>query len=494
MGFGEVAMDMSPEPILAAVDGYRGSILDLDNALLVGPAEFAAAWQTLARRMREAGLRAGDRILVAVGNGPLFVAAWAAILAQGGSPLLVHAETPPAELKRIASRFHVRFVCSDVAEEAELQAVAIGMQTLTCSAWARLMWTDLGDLDIPAGGSYLYLPSVPLHPTSGTTCQPRLAVRPAECAVAEVRHYVATIGIDAHDTLLAVAPMSHAYGYGWYVVAPMVTGARLVTMRRFDAKLVFQACKDEGITILPAVAAMLDTLMFGAGDRLYDSNRRVFTGGAPLSKRTATNFERLSGTRVRPLYGATEAGGIAVARGDDPMAIGGCVGRPFDGVSVAIRPAADLADLAEGHGLVHVRSASVMAGYLNDERLDTSALADGWFNTGDLGRIDLEGRLHLRGRHAEVINVSGMKVLPGEVEEVIAALPGVVEVKVYRHATRLGSQHVRAAVVVENGRSVEQIKAHCEKHLVYFKRPARIILMESLPRSSRGKILMDQLP
>ena len=178
----------------------------------------------------------------------------------------------------------------------------------------------------------------------------------------------------------------------------------------------------------------------------------------------------------------------------DPAAVGGCVGRPFDGVSVEIRPPDDPSDLVPGIGLVHVRSPSVMAGYLIDEKLDTSALPGGWFNTGDLGYLDERGALHLRGRQAEVINVSGMKVLPSEVEEVIAALPGVAEVKVYAGTTRHGSHYVKAAVVADNGIDVPQIKVHCEKHLVYFKRPGRIILMDALPRSSRGKIVREQLP
>ncbi|HBO46027.1 MAG TPA: hypothetical protein DD670_19315, partial [Planctomycetaceae bacterium] len=220
--------------------------------------------------------------------------------------------------------------------------------------------------------------------------------------------------------------------------------------------------------------------------------------GAPLTSRTATNFERISGARARPLYGTTEAGAIAVTRPGDAAAPGGCVGRPFDGVEVQIRRAddsdADTREFGPGVDLVHVRSNSVMVGYLNNETLDASCLPEGWFNTGDLGWIDADGALHLRGRRAEVINVSGMKVLPSEVEEVIGWLPGVVEVKVYSGQTRQGLHYVKAAVVAEEGIDVARIKAHCQEQLVYFKRPGRIILLDALPRSSRGKILRDQLP
>lgn len=494
MSFGQSTMELSPDRILAAIEDYRGSITDLDRGLVIGPRQFAAGWQSLTRQMGAAGLHAGDRVILAVGNGPQYLATWAAILMHGGAPLLLHADTPPSELKRTAERFHARFVVTDGPRESELQGVTTSVRTLDCDGWSELLWAEFEPRSTFGDRTLLHLPGVPLHPTSGTTAQPRVAIRPAASAIAEAEHYVQSIGVEASDRILAMAPMSHAYGHGWYVVTPIVTGASVLSMRRFHAALVFQAYQEHAITLVPAVAAMLAALMFGAGDRLYAPERRIITGGAPLPDRTAMNFERISGTRIRPLYGTTEAGGIAVARLHDPRATHGRIGLPFDGVEVEIRPAADAADLGEGCGLVHVRSSSVMLGYLSNETVDTSMLVDGWFNTGDLGWLDGEGAVHLSGRHAEVINVSGMKVLPSEVEEVIAALPGVAEVKVYSGQTRHGSHHVKAAVVVENGLDVAQIKAHCEQHLVYYKRPARILLLDALPRSPGGKILKDQLP
>ncbi len=490
----EVSTNLSPDPMLSAVEDYRGTIVDLDRDLVVRPAMLASARKRLAREMADAGLHPGDRVVLAVGNGPQFIAAWAAVLMRGGSPLLVHADTPASELRRIAERFHARLVASDGAAEAELRAATTSLETLSADSWSRLMWGDFGEAAETTDQTLLHLPGVPLHPTSGTTAQPRVAVRPVVTAIAEAEHYVRTIGVDRSDRLLSMAPMSHAFGHGWYVITPMVTGADVLTMRRFNPALVFRAYQEHSITMVPAVAAMLAVLMFGAGDRLYGTHRRVITGGAPLPDRTALNFERISGTRVRPLYGTTEAGGIAVARADDPRATRGRVGQPFEGVSVEIRPPADAASLGDGRGLVHVRSASVMIGYLNDETIDTSMLPDGWFNTGDLGWVDDDGALHLCGRQAEVINVSGMKVLPSEVEEVISSMAGVAEVKVYSGKTRHGSHHIKAAVVVDEGIDVAAIKTHCEKHLVYYKRPSRITIMDALPRSSGGKIVYDQLP
>ncbi len=489
-----VAPHWSADAVLDCVEDYQGLIVDLDNSQVVPAHMFADARYTLAQKIRELGLKPGERVVLALGNSPLFIVAWSAILMKGGCPILVHWQTPSAEIRRIADQFHARFVANDSQTVESLEAVGAAVRPLDCGWRLSLLWGDFGDATQPRDGRFLSLPGIPLHPTSGTTGEPKTAIRPAATAVAEAVHYRETIGIDHHDRILALAPMSHAYGHGWYVIAPMVTGADILTLRKFSAKKVFDACRECGITILPAVGAILDTLLFGAGEEFHDPTRRVFTGGAPVSQQTAANFLKIAGSRPRPLFGTTEAGGIAVARPDDPSAARGCVGRPFQGVEIEIRAPQEEGPLEDGIGLVHVRSRSVMAGYLVDEQVDTSLLPDGWFNTGDLGFLDEHGLLHLRGRKAEVINVSGMKVLPSEVENVIAALPGIKEVKVYAGKSRAGAYHVRAAVVAKPEIGAPQIKAHCAQHLVYYKRPSRITLLDAMPRSAAGKIVVSRLP
>lgn len=490
----QVAVDLSPDPILRAADDYRGSIVDLDRDLVVRPDAFARGRIALARQMSQLGLEVGDRVVMAVGNGPLFPATLAAILHSGGSPLLVHAETPPAELKRTALRYGARYVFCDGRSEAELKPVLKATDVLDSDGWAQALWGTVDDADPAFRRDYESLPAVPLHPTSGTTGMPKVAARPGPCAVAEGVHYVEAIGIDSRDVILAVAPMSHAYAYGHGVMVPLLTGASCVAMRRFNVKRLHQAVEQFKISLLPAVPAMLDMLIFGPANRLRRHVRHVLTAGSPLSERTARNFHRASGLSVRPLYGTTETGVIAVVRQADLGKFGGCVGQLFPEVEVDIRRDEDHHDLPPGTGTVYVRSTSMMAGYLAHENLDSSPLVDGWFKTGDLGLLDADGAVYLKGRETEVINVSGLKVVPSEVEEVIAALPGVAEVKVYPGQHASGVQFVKAAVVVEGGLDVSDLRAHCEENLVYYKRPERIHLLEALPRSPAGKIIRDQLP
>ena len=138
----------------------------------------------------------------------------------------------------------------------------------------------------------------------------------------------------------------------------------------------------------------------------------------------------------------------------------------------------------------------MMSGYLGKDGIDTDCLPDGWFNTGDLALVDDAGHIHLMGREADVINVEGLKVIPSEVEEVIALIPGVTEVAVYAGHRRSGSQFIKAAVAVQEGSQVNMqlIRSHCEYHLVHYKRPERIFFIEALPRSPAGKIVRGQLP
>lgn len=485
-----VDVDLSPDPILAAVDGYRGSVSELERGLAISGGELAAARQQLSRKLSQSGLRTGDRVVLAVGNGGLFPVALAAILAGGGCPLLTHVKTPLAELTRTAQHFDGAFVLTDAWSQSELGTIANDAATLDiaphfCPTFGRLNGVT---------GREFSLHGVPLHPTSGTTGLPKVAIRPGPCAVAEADHYIETIGIDSNDSILAIPPMSHAYAYGMCFMVPMLSGADIVTMREFNPKTVFDAVAQHRLTILPAVPAMLDVLLLGGGDRLKTFPRTITSAGAPLSERTAQRFLEKSGILVRPLYGTTETGGIAVGVGDREASIPGCVGPAMKGVEAALDRATSGLDAGHELGTMCIRSSSMMAGYLNGDSIDTSALDDGWFKTGDLAFIDDHAAIHLKGRQTEVINVGGLKVVPSEVEEVIRLMPQVLEVKVYAGTPKSGPQFVKAAIVKATDLDARDVRRHCEEHLVFYKRPGTILFVDSLPKTPSGKIILSQLP
>jgi acyl-coenzyme A synthetase/AMP-(fatty) acid ligase len=481
---------LSPAPILDAIERYRGRIVDLDVSRELSGDEFARAREALTAALRQRGLSPGDRVIVALANGPLFVATLAAVLTCEACPLLVHAKTPPAELRRYAERFGARFLACEPGEEPGLSEVMASDADIAFVDFASLRWGTFHVADSAFQGPLLR--GVPLHPTSGSTGLPKIALRPGFAAMEEARHYAATMAIDADDTIMAIPPMSHAYGYGVCVMVPLLTGANIVSTRRFSMKLVHRALAECRITVLPTVPAMLDVLSFGGGADLRRA-RWVLTAGAVLPRRSAEQFYEKTGVTPCPLYGTTETGGISVATAADGRDVDGRVGPPMDGVSVEARPQ-EGAELGENVGKLFVRSSSLMTGYLDDRGQITTPMSRGWFETGDLARIEEDGNIHLRGRDSEVVNVSGLKVVPCEVEEAIVQLPGVVEVKVYAGEHRSGSQIVKVALAVENGVTAADVRTHCEQHLVYYKRPQVITLVEALPRTPTGKIIRDQLP
>lgn len=481
--------DLSAEPILAAVENYRGILIDLDHQVKIGPAAQASGRAHLLRMLTDLGLERGQRVVMALANGPSFITALATILQAGGSPILLHFQTPLAELQRTAARYGAVIIVRDCDASTQIAANAcicdfdwLQLELLPVTASARR--TDDG---------YPALDGVPLHPTSGSTGLPKIAARPGHAAIAEAVNYIDITGIDRQDSVLVITPMSHAYAYGMGVMVPLVSGANLISMRKFALKHVLDALETSGATIFPAVPAILDMLLFGKGGRLLSRPRMVLSAGAPLKRRTVENFEQATGRRIHPLYGTTETGGIAVCGEGVTPETADTVGTAMRGVRVRLEDAEDRS-LPEDVGRVAIRSTSMMAGYYLPHGIDRSLLQDDWFVTGDLGYVSDDRLIRLIGRESEMINVAGMKVVPSEVEEVISRFPGIVECKVYAGQRRTGGQFVKAALAATVKIDQAELRAYCEEQLVYFKRPDVFAQLEALPKSPAGKILMDQLP
>jgi acyl-CoA synthetase (AMP-forming)/AMP-acid ligase II len=488
-----VTSELTAAPVLDAFENYSGSYFDLDRESALDGPELRAFRDRLAAGLRNCGLAAGDRVVFCVGNGPAFLAGLSAVLTVGGSPLLVHPKSPPPELKRTALRLGAALVIADDASSPDWPNESERIDSLATAGDFELFAARIAGAERNPHAAGPRLVGVPLHPTSGTTGVPKTAVRPARAAEGEARHYIETIGVTGDDVILTVAPMCHAYAFGMSVMVSLFSGAHIVSMRTFQPDLALDALSSGRITIFPAVPAMLDVLMLEEADADWSGLRSVLTAGSPLPERTATRFRERTGIAIRPLYGTTETGGIAVATAGKPL-LPGQVGPAMRGVETQLAFDPNSQGTPAGVGHLFIRSSSMMSGYLAGEVIDKSLLSDGWFDTGDLAAIDAEGCIQLMGRESDVINVEGSKVIPCEVEEVIAALPGVHEVKVYAGRRRNGAQFVKAAVVSDPQVDEAAIQAHCERNLVYYKCPERIIPVDALPRSPAGKILRDQLP
>lgn len=476
---------MSAGTLIQAFEEYQGAVYDLTRRQRVSGDSLRGRCDALLRQAWIRHLQCGEPIILSLPNGPTFYSALIALLKIGSSPILMHGDSTATEISRMAENYGVRFALIRADGEHAANATRVRLENFDgmedCFLW------QVADRDARSLAS---LSGVCLHPTSGTTGYPKLAVRPDPCAVAEATHYIETIGdIGANDTILCTTPLSHAYAYGLCFAVSLLTSANVVTMAQFSPRLALRAIGEQKVTLLQAVPAMYDVFL-----RVWPGGtavpRHAFSAGAPLGKESTRRFSESSGIAIRSLYGTTETGGISISAGssiDD-------VGRPMNGVEISLR-AVDEKTFGKALGVLRVRSSSMMTGYLRENGIDDTSINEGWFETGDLAEIDSRGTIHLRGRETEFISVFGMKVDPVEVENAIASHEKVGEVKVYRGAHSTGSEAVFASVVPLNGfADAEEIRRHCLKQLAAYKIPNRIHFLTALPRSPSGKILCGELP
>jgi acyl-CoA synthetase (AMP-forming)/AMP-acid ligase II len=213
---------------------------------------------------------------------------------------------------------------------------------------------------------------------------------------------------------------------------------------------------------------------------------------APLSPFQARRFRDRFGIAVLNSYGQTEIGGEIIGwSAADSKSFGetklGSVGRPHAGVDVRADPVS---------GELQVRTPALAAGYADGADLADRLAADGWFRTGDVGRVDDDGFVWIEGRLGDMVNRGGLKVLPAEVEEVLRGAAGVGDVAVVgRPDDRLGEVPWAYVVPADAGHppAVDALEAHCREHLAPYKVPARFVFLAALPRNEVGKVLTHVL-
>jgi acyl-CoA synthetase (AMP-forming)/AMP-acid ligase II len=251
------------------------------------------------------------------------------------------------------------------------------------------------------------------------------------------------------------------------------------------------AIRDGGLTIVQGVPAMYARLLELAAAEgicapLASRLRFAYAGGSPLDPSLKRDVEKLLGVPLHNGYGLTEAAPtVSQTRLDAPRA-DTSVGHAIPGVDVRVGK----------DGQLFVRGPNVMQGYYRDPAGTRAVLGeDGWLDTGDLARQDPDGALFIDGRSKELIIRSGFKVYPLEVETVLNAHPAVTQSAVVGRSLADGNEEVVAFVQPAAGQplSAEALHAWAGARLAPYKRPARIVFMDSLPAAASGKVLKHRL-
>jgi 2-furoate---CoA ligase len=321
--------------------------------------------------------------------------------------------------------------------------------------------------------------------TSGTTGRPKGVPRShraeRSAGLSQVVHHGLAYG---HRTL-GVMPLYHTMGIHSLLAASLVAGC-YVAEPTWDAGEALQLVERERITSLYLAPTLYFDLVHDPTFTGSDSSsvRAVAYAGAPMTSALAEKVASAFDPDVFVNhYGSTEIYTFSVHR--DQRAKPGCAGRPALNARLRLDPP------GEGEILCHMSSDEAFTGYWQRPDADASAIRDGWYHTGDVGRLDADGDLWVVGRVDDMIISGGENVHPVEVEDVLARAPGVREVAVVGAPDERWGQRVVAFVVSEQGVTADQLDAFClvADRLARFKRPRDYRFVAELPKSPSGKIL-----
>jgi acyl-CoA synthetase (AMP-forming)/AMP-acid ligase II len=385
------------------------------------------------------------------------------------------------------------------ASEQTRAAAIIGTRA-SVAAVERIVPVRITLDDIEAGSAATARDPPPSSPatrlllqSSGTTGSPKIVCR-SGLSLDFVSHQMAlAIGLRSDDRVLATVPLCHSYGLEHGLLAPLYAGATVRLCAGFDLQAVVRELAGGQASILPSVPAVYEMLAgLGQPDLAYRSVRAAYSAGGPLPISIYEALLRRHGLRVTQLYGATEIGSAAYA---DPASSGfdpASVGTAMDGVDIRIAGVHDPAPIGE-EAQVLVRARSMFSGYFGGE---DAGMVDGYFPTGDLGRLDRHGNLTLTGRLKLLIDVGGQKVNPLEVEQVLAGHPRVGLCVVVPLPQTQTVSRLKAVVTPRDPSDPpdpEELRHYARERLTPYKVPRVIEVRACLPVSPTGKVLRHLL-
>ena len=462
-------------------------------------AELAQQVNALEAELREAGVRLGDRVLVAAENCPEHVALVLACSRVGAWACGVNARMTASELAAFAAKADARvlYFTVGVSESARQHAQQYDTRESVLPALRR----TLADAQATAQTGDLAERVAAIIFTSGTTGQPKGVMLTHAGLLQFGKVSAQSRELVPADRSYAYLPMTHIFGLGTVLMASLHAGAGLLMRSHFDAADVFDALAHEGMTQLQGPPAMFTRLLAwldaqGIDHPAAPDLRYVYTGAAPLDLSVKKAIEARFGHPLHHGYGLSEyAGALTLCRRgewrDDTSA-----GYLVEGAELRII-GPDGQDLPAGEtGEIWMRGVGLMPGYFRDPEITEQVMKPGgWYASGDLGRQDADGALQVVGRLKEMIIRSGFNVYPGEVEAVFLAWPGVQRAAVAGRKTADGNEDILAFIEPKPGAQIDldALKAHAHEHLSPYKRPSMVTLVVEMPMTLSGKVLKREL-
>ncbi len=449
-----------------------------------------------AAALKRHGVSGDKGVALILKNCPLFITAYLAASRLGVPAFLLDPGSTQSELHRIFSEASIAIAICEPSQQLTLERVRDETHQHFVIVIRNSGFVSAPDpLSEPPATQRYDSETAIVQYTSGTTGIPKCIVRSHRNLFCEARNFNETTRISAEDRILCTIPLYHSHGFGNALLGALYAGATLVLMEEFNRSEVAEIVEREKITVFPAVPLMFELLSqrrLGAHQR-ENSLRLVFSAGAPLSSKVASDFKDAFGVYVRQLYGTTESGAAAINIDTAPLETLESVGPPLRNTRIVIlQESGELAPEGES-GEIAIQSAALTLGYLGQPELTLQRFRQGWFCPGDFGRQDGRGFIYLEGRTDWLIMPSGKKVDLFEVEHVISSFAKVQEVAVVGIRDSHGERTLKAVVVPREACRAQEIIEYCRERMSDFKIPRRVEFVSELPRNKMGKVLRKLL-
>ena len=454
----------------------------------------------LASSLRAAGVAAADRVALYLPNVPEFAVAYYAAQKLGAIPVTINAILKMEEVRYLLddSGASVVVTMDELTGYVSDDCTALRLRIVVDPKGTKPGWSALADLLTTGGDRFESVERGPediaaLLYSSGTTGFPK--------GVSLTQHNIhSNIALPPlarysdyrpGDRLATFLPLFHVYGQNYIMNAAILAGATIVLFTRFVPDVVLRAIGEERITHFFAVPTIyINLLAMDLSGYDLSSLRYEMSAAATMPEEISRRWTERFGRRVFEGYGLTECSPFSCYN-DSVEHRFGSVGRAVDGFELKIFDESDRELPFGEQGEIVIRGDGVMQGYWMRPDESKASLRGGWLHTGDVGRMDKDGYVYITDRVKDMINVSGFKVWPAEVEQYLYKLPGIQEAAVYGIPAGAQGEKVVVAVVLKAGATLtaEDVIAYCRQHIAAYKVPAQVDIVKELPKSPSGKLL-----